>query len=516
MFFDAYLSIDRRLLGIFRIYFGLVLFGDLFYHGSKASLFYSNDGILSNHRVLFSPQALHQFSLLNAFSSPGAAQLAFVLIAVVYAFYLVGYKTRWAQLLALISVASIDARNLFAEDGGCITINLVATWTLFLPLGDRFSLDALERKAQRRVLGLVGEDERDAVHTVQSLAVLAILLQAATIYFFNAVHKNGPAWMTGNAIHQVLWQNRCNTPLAGWLRYHEPSWLSPVLTWSTLLIEINLPVLILMPIARRVCRSAAFVMAVLLHGSIAFVMTLGVFSYVMIALMMLVIPHEVIAIIATRLSSTKLAASVERWTLRAVDLWSRIDQRGLLERFTTPPSLESRAFFGAMREGFLALLIVASGYQVLRLNDAVPVWMRPPAIDPFERMTGYIRLSQGWRMFAPDTPSIDGIMIIDAVTADGRHLDPFTGKPPDFDILFHGPFDYPILVADYLFVLGSADNAWARDELGRYILSWQQTTRRPARDRVVHFDAYLMVSEAPAPGSTQITVLRKELLFSGP
>lgn len=512
---DAYLTIDRRLLGVFRIYFGALLLADLGYHGAQATLFYSNSGVLSNHRGLYAPMSAYHFSVLDAFSTPGEVKLAFGSIAIVYALYLVGWKTRWMQVLALIGVTSIDARNLFAEDGGCVTMNLLAAWTLLLPLGDRFSIDALMKRTTTRARGEIEPTPDANEHKVSSLAVTGILLQAATIYFFNAIHKNGWSWSEGDAIHQVLWQNRCNTPLAGWLRFHEPSWVSPVLTKLTLLIEINLPVLILMPIARRVCRSAAFALAVLLHGSIATVMTLGMFSYVMIALMMLVIPHEVVDAIASRVATRPIAQRIDRAIDRLVDRWVQIDQRGLIERSGVERAPAIVALSSALREVWIAIFMIACGYQVLRSNAAVPLWMRPPTIAMFDAMTMYPRLSQGWRMFAPETPVLDGIVIIDGVTVDGRHLDPFTGKAPDFEILDHGPYAYPILVADYLFVLGSEQNAWARDELAQYVLSWQRTTHRPAADRIVRFDAYLMLNDAPPRGETRIRNLRKEVLFSG-
>ena len=44
-----------------------------------------------------------------------------------------------------------------------------------------------------------------------SLAALAILLQLAISYFFNAIHKGGPTWRTGSAVHYVLYQDRMVT-----------------------------------------------------------------------------------------------------------------------------------------------------------------------------------------------------------------------------------------------------------------------------------------------------------------
>lgn len=504
----AYLTTDRRLLGFFRIYFGLVLLGDLYYHAGQATLFYSNDGFMPNHSVLFHPQSVPQFSFLFACSTPKEAKFAFALIGIVYFLYLIGFKTKAMQVLAFVAVTSIDSRNLFAEDGGCITTNLVSAWTLFLPLGDRFSLDALLRRAR-------GDDPIVPEHRVKSFAVLGIALQAATIYYFNAVHKDGWAWVNGEAVHQVLWQNRCNTPFAAWFRAHEPMWFSPLATKLTLIVEINLPVLILMPIARRVNRTVAFLLAVGLHGTIAMLMTLGIFSYVMIALMMLVIPAETIDDLAPFVEQSRLAKAIRQYSDRAVE-WLR--ENSIHNSWAWAPDViakRGRIRFWASNVVAIVLWISVT-LQGLNENTAVPAWakIRPPVF--FWSIVQYPRLLQGWRMFAPDTPYLDGILVVDATTESGKHIDPMTGEAPDFEMNKKGPFKHSILVADFIWGLGSDRNADARDDFKDYLRRWHQVHHRPDSDRIVHYDAWLLMNNPPERGSYEIGPIRKDLVFSGP
>jgi hypothetical protein len=89
-FAAAYLSVDRRVLGVFRIYFGLVLLYDLGRRVPEAGRLFSNEGVLSNHFLLFSPQASPQFSLLFACSSAAQVRVAFALIGLVYSLYCLG------------------------------------------------------------------------------------------------------------------------------------------------------------------------------------------------------------------------------------------------------------------------------------------------------------------------------------------------------------------------------------------------------------------------------------------
>ena len=65
-----------------------------------------------------------------------------ILLAIVIAFTL-GFKTKLMQVLAFIAITSLDARNIFVENGGDIVVNLLAFITIPLPLGRRFSIDAV-------------------------------------------------------------------------------------------------------------------------------------------------------------------------------------------------------------------------------------------------------------------------------------------------------------------------------------------------------------------------------------
>ena len=54
------------------------------------------------------------------------------------------------QVLAFISITSLDARNIFVENGGDVVVNLLAFLTIPLPLGRRFSIDAVRRGLRAR------------------------------------------------------------------------------------------------------------------------------------------------------------------------------------------------------------------------------------------------------------------------------------------------------------------------------------------------------------------------------
>jgi hypothetical protein len=293
---ERYFAVDARTLGLFRICFGLHLIANVYDRtkGPDAIAFYTNLGVLPNHYALFAPMGERIWSLLFAFSTPPEVQVAFFCILVVYAAYTLGYHTKLAQILVVVCLLSLDNRNLALQNGGIIVTNTVAVWSAFLPLGKRFSIDHLLRSLRERRESTPAElaARDDMVRSRPSYARLAffgMLLNFACIYFFNFAHKKGMTWKDGSAVHWVLWQNRIATIWAAWLRMHEPSWLSRVMTWGTLGIEASLPVFLLSPVFHRWARRFAILAIFALHAGISLMMTLGPFSYSMMAFSLLLV-----------------------------------------------------------------------------------------------------------------------------------------------------------------------------------------------------------------------------------
>ena len=128
-----------------------------------------------------------------------------------------------------------------------------------------------------------GRARRRTTRPARSLAVLGLLLQIAIIYWFNYVHKSGVTWKDGTAVYYVLHQERIITWLGLQIREHVPYWVTALLTRGTLVVEALVPLLVLTPIFWRWTRPLALVLLVGLHGSIAAMVNLGIFSAAMIA-----------------------------------------------------------------------------------------------------------------------------------------------------------------------------------------------------------------------------------------
>jgi hypothetical protein len=497
------MSTDRRVLGTSRIAFGLVLIYDLIRRAQVIDLLYTNEGLLSNHYVLFVPQDRPQLSLLMGFSTPGEVRVLFALLGVLYLFYTFGLFTRVVQVLVLLAFTSLNTRNLFLEDGGVATMVCFAIWTVFLPLGDRLSLDALRREAALPHLRARIKLRKKLEAPVVSLAVLALTLQVAAIYWLNAVHKTGPTWRDGTAVHYVLWQNRVTTELAWWLAQNEPPWFSWLATKGTLAIEYAIPLLVLYPYAPWT-RVLAFGMSVALHGGIALIMTLGPFSYAMIALVSSQLPARALVSVA-RKTPRALALKLRRRRATLVRRFSHLVRRGAPRPPLRPLPLEK------LREGAIAFLIVCAGVELTQVNPAFP--LKIPQAEWMRLVVRYPRMLQRWTMFAPHAPTDDGFGVVDAETADGRHIDPFTGAEPDFEAMNRGPLRGTVEAVDYLFAIHWEQNARYRVELARYLDHYHERDGRTEKDRLVGYEVWWVSHTSPKPGSTTPGPLRRQSML---
>jgi predicted DCC family thiol-disulfide oxidoreductase YuxK len=342
---SSQLCIDPRTLGLTRILIALLLLFDLGKRAFAIATWYGNSGLLPNHTLLSHPGRTWQLSFLWMFSHGQEVAIAFALIAGVYLALLVGYRTRLSQVLALVCLISLHVRVDILANGGDFAFCALLWWTVFLPMGRRFSVDALRqslRTVERtpQALRAFAARPRDTA-PVWSLAVLAVTTQLAVIYFFNAVQKQGPTWSEGTAIHYLLQQERILAPLGLWARHHLPFAVTQALTYATLAIEGVLPFLILSPFGRPWTRRVAILLIWGLHIDIGLLVNVGVFSPVMCVfgtLLLTATDWDALSAWATRRrrrtvyydDACGVCSQVAR-LVAGLDLFSRIDLRAISE-----------------------------------------------------------------------------------------------------------------------------------------------------------------------------------------
>jgi predicted DCC family thiol-disulfide oxidoreductase YuxK len=625
----TYLTIDGRSLGVFRIGLALLMLADLVRRMPYVRDFYSNVGLLPNHTVLWRPQVARLFSVFFPVSLTQEAWLTFAICAVCTLCLLVGWRTRVFQVVCFLLSISLHTRVIFVENWGTVAMSALAAWTMFLPLGRRFSVDAVraslrarrdETPADLTPERLPPPDERPAV----SLACLGILLQLAAIYWFNFAHKTGETWHDGTAIHYVLWQERIITTFGLWAREHAPFALWKALTHGTLILESSMPFLLLAPVLRHWTRGLAIVVLTGFHGGIALLVNLGIFSPAMIAYYPLLLTDahwrvigrfvptrgrrrtvyydagcgvcfQIVRVLArldvhrrltwvSNQDRAALPADVppellertilvidrdrerdRRWTrsdafaqifgalplgrlwawlllvpgLRqlagaAYDLFARNRTAistafGLAacgvpgapppRRAPEPEQTPLAAWLGRQahvaREIAVAFVLFVFAADLSVSNVAMPAalrWQHRPAWA--EAAVAYPHIFQSWSMFSPDAPLRDYMIVVDAVTREGRHVDPMnevasrTAALPVEDIpkrLGHDSFwcDYQLRIPNM--------PAYQQAML-EWVLRYPERTHRSG-DTILSFEVWILEHASPKPGETAPSDIRRRRIM---
>jgi len=577
-----YLSIDPRTLGLLRIGIAGLLLLDLIKRVPVLRLFYVNDGLVPNHRVLWRPPREYMFSYLLAFSSLREVQVAFGLIALVYMCFLVGFRTRLMHVLSWLSLVSLQTRADLLSSGGDFVFGALILWSAFLPLGRRFSIDAVVHS-----LRYDGDQVQRDTKPVVSLAVLALIMQLAVIYCFNTVNKNGETWRDGTAVYYLVHQERIVTWLGTWAREALPLWVFQALTYLTLVVEGALPLLLLSPWGRPWTRRLAFVCVIGLHTGMALMSNLGLFSPTMMVYALCLIETrdwQLWEAWGRRRPALQLAVadSSSLWG-DAARLWQRLDLFERIQVISAPaaegggyvqlpdgsrvhgePGLRKLLFVlplgllwvalaqlarpfhaplvrwlererdlvghnlgpfpkpGGQRRGLfwlgelavLALILVATS-QVLVENPSIPEWLQHQQPRAVRAAVGYLRLNQGWSMFAPDAPRDDLWIVVDAITKDGRHVDPWNeiaSRVADPSLrTIPARLGQDAAYCDYTARI--PDDGNLHEPFRNWILAYHRRTRRP-EDRIVRFRAYVIEQQSPAPGETAARDVRARVFLN--
>jgi hypothetical protein len=599
---DNYLAFDRRTLGFARIVFGFLLITDLFRRRNAWWQMFADDGVLPNHVNLFRPQASGAFSIVNAFSSHAECWALFIVILATYVCLFVGYRTKLAQVLALVFVTGMNGRVLLIENGGYVVHNLVALWTCFLPLGDRFSVDALlasmRRKRERTATELNEREElvepwRVTPHV--SLLGFVFFVQLAAIYYFNVIHKTGPAWKNGTAVHFVLYVDRMVTPYVAMIRDYVPNFAILVMTKTTLAAEAAIPICLMSPLGRVWTKRAALVLINMLHIAFGTVFVLGPFAWSACAFSTLLISREDWALLEKTMRRTHRARTVvfdprSGAALFACRLLARADLMHLLTfedaavrglEIVRPDGTRA-ARSEAMADIVAALPVGPTVAWILRLpairslvdaglgaaeGGAASRWfgVQPPqpkhvsGSSPLGRKLGYVtttvrellilaffvgavnqalvelwcinrrikvpqpeairllaqkaRFLQGWFMFSPNPVMDDGTIVVDALTIDGRHVDPFWATTPNFDLIHAKSFGYNQIWSDYFNRMHLPGNSYYREAMKDYMYRLAERTGNP-NDEIVSGDVYWVQDMNPKWNETSSWKEERNKLFS--
>jgi hypothetical protein len=179
---------------------------------------------------------------------------------------------------------------------------------------------------------------------------------------------------------------------------------------------------------------------------------------------------------------------------------------------------------GARRAGVIVRETLILALFAGAVNQAmVELWVVNRRIkvgqpEPLRSLAHKLQLNQGWFMFSPNPVMDDGTIVVDAITVDGRHVDPFsihvepyTLRAPNFDLLHAKSLRTNQIWGDYF---NRAHNPGAvRDAMKEYLLKLPQRTGHP-EDTLVSGEVFWVTDMNPVWGSIESYKLEKSKLFS--
>lgn len=389
-------EVDLRSLAVFRVGLGALILLDLLDRSRDFSAMYTDDGLLdAEARVrLYGPLVRLWPHHWLAGSAPAQATL-FALHAVAAAMLLIGWRTRVATVVSWFLAVSLSNVNRAILGGGDVLLTLLLFWSMFLPLGARWSVDARRDPALRAM-----------PNALLAWPGAALLFQIAFIYLFTAVLKlTGGTWRDGTAFGVVL-QNRFYLRSLGTALPATPGF-SAAITYATLVLEAVGPLLLVSPWSRGPVRMALVLAFVAFHLAIELTMQVVILSWASCAAWLAMIPG---------------------WA------WDRGGADPPPTSPVSPPALAPRLRDAAVGAALVVVLLI----NLCQLPWTWARWFTPPG--PVLLAARVLDLLQRWTLFAPNPRPDYWWWVLRGTTEAGDRIDILHGGRPV-------RYDEPVLVS---------------------------------------------------------------------
>ncbi|MDF9745473.1 HTTM domain-containing protein [Natrinema salsiterrestre] len=402
-------AIDLRALAAFRIAVGTLLILDLVLRSRNLTAFYTDAGVLPLE-ALFSDYS----SVYSVHAISGAAWVQALLFCVAGLFALamvVGYRTRVATIVSWLLLISLHVRNPMILNGGDVLLRMLLLWGIFLPLGERWSIDA------RRI-------DRDR-STVSSVATMAVLTQVLLVYVTNAIHKRrSDSWMAGDAVVEIFQADQFTILLGNVIA--DQLFLLRVFTHFWMVLVLLSPLLIVLTGYRRATFASLFVG---MHLGMLVTVQVGIFPLISVAGLLVFYPPafwDGLSALGTRTGATprlrnglaRLQRDVPQFPL---PLFPSV--REAIPSLATVTD-RSRVLLSTIVPWLFLVLVVLANAQAVDYTE-VP--------DPAEEVIETAHAEQSWRMFAPNPISDARWLVVPGVLENGTETDVYGHSAVDWD-----------------------------------------------------------------------------------
>jgi hypothetical protein len=387
---------DLRSLAALRIGLGILLLTDLGLRAADLTAHYSDQGLLPRVALIRHLSNAWYWSLHLFSGTPQFQAALFLLAGVCAASLLIGYRTRLAAVVSWILLISLDARNPLVLQGSDVLLRMVLFWSMFLPLGARWSVD--------RALAPAG---RPIPERLCSTGTVALFLQVALVYWVTAAQKLGaPEWRDGTALYYALSIDEFTRPLGQRLLAFPE--LLRLKTYAVWWFEALGPIALLT--STGAARTACVAVFLGLQLGFGLCLYVGLFPWIGAAAMLGFLPAW--------------------WWERARTWWPGLarEARGVAERAARHPllkRLEPRPITvrpSRAAEAFVAFVFL----YVVCWNLTAIEWVKMGMPGTLRWIGLTFKLEQRWRMFASPMKG-DGWFVMPGTLKDGTKVDVWQG-----------------------------------------------------------------------------------------
>ncbi|MDJ1432804.1 HTTM domain-containing protein [Halostagnicola sp. A-GB9-2] len=429
--------IDARTLAVFRVSIGLLVLADLFLRARNFGYFYT-DGRVVPQSLVLETATTYPFSIYHLTTDPTLIAGLFVLQGLIAILLIVGYKTRLAAVLTFLFIISLDNHNPFVLSYADTLFRLLAFWAIFLPLGERWSIDAVHADREPRT-------------AVASVASALILGQMVYMYFTNGLIKSrSDVWTSGDAAPLVLGLDEMTFLLGDTVRQFPVLLEYGGLLWFLMLVCS--PLLLVLRGRPRMLLAGMFVAG---HLSFALTVRIGAFSYVSIAGVLLFLQAQFwddLGAVATRLG-TGVPDIAARATRRLEGIAGRVPNSGFADERKRLSLASGRAYSLSLGVVVVTVLFVATVLAVNvggaaldvesdqefeeRIEGSVHETLEEHrGVAQVETVASSLGIDQpvGWGVFAgPDPRTTDRYYVFPAETESGELVDVYNERPLAYD-----------------------------------------------------------------------------------
>jgi len=270
---------DGRVCAAVRIVYGLLVLIHLAVLYPDLDLWFTDGGLLPLERAreAVSPYAWSLFEYL-----PGVSAVVHTCywIAVAHsAAFLVGFLPRINAFFLFVWIVSFQNRNNLINDGEDTLLRMLGFLMIWLPSGRCWSANALIRRWWSAHHNTPQPATTFDQCAVPGWGLRLVQLQMAVLFLSAGLSKlSGDAWFNGTALYYVsrLDDHFGRFWVPAWM--FDTPWLVAFVTWSVVIVELAIPILIWFRETRRPCLLAVLVF----HLANEWTMNLFLFHWLML------------------------------------------------------------------------------------------------------------------------------------------------------------------------------------------------------------------------------------------